>query len=66
VRLDHLWPRQHVARHRIAVTRDLAAPFDALDAGMRSDIAFCVDDVQLPMLAAGVGLDQRVHHVSRL
>src|SRR5439155_557943 len=64
--LDHLRPRQHIARHRIPVTRDLAAPLDALDAGMRGDIAFCVDDVQLPMLATGIGLDQRVYDVSRL
>src|SRR5450631_882728 len=63
--LDDLRPHQHVARDRVAVARDLPAPLDALGAGMRGDVAFGVDDMQLPMLAATIGFDQRIHDVRR-
>ena len=41
----------------------MAAPVDARRAGVRGDAACAVDQVKLPMVAAGVGGGQRPHDV---
>ncbi len=64
--VEHARSRQHVAGHREAVAGPLTAPLDARRAGVRGDTARGVDQVELPVVAAGVRGDQRAHDVGRI
>ena len=59
---NHLRAGQHIAGDRKSVMDDLAAPGDALGAGMRGDCAARVLQMDLARLAAGIGGEQQVHH----
>ncbi len=55
--------REHVARDRKAAARSMAAPFDAMGAGVRGSPPRRVDHLELAHRAAAVGLGEAAHHV---
>ncbi len=62
-RLDHLGPDQDVALDRVPVAGPAAGPVQALVAGVLRGPAVGVDHPDLPVVAALVLLDQRLHHL---
>ena len=63
--VQNLRARQHVAGDGEAVACNVAAPVDALLAGMRGDAALYIHDVQLPAFAALIGRKQRRDNLLR-
>ena len=56
--VEYARPRKHVAGDGKPVAMDMAVPLNAGRPGMGGDAAACVDDMELTMVAPGIGGDQ--------